>query len=827
MFKLFRAKNIVTNREDFPLDVESGLTSLQVLNRQQNNLVNKTGKHVTKSYLKIIYENVINFWNLLLFAIAALMIVAKISITSYAFLVILLANIGIGLYQDIRARKLLDKLKVVSAPKVTVLRDGKLELITADQIVLSDLVELRQGSQIVCDGSIVKGFIEVNESLLTGEPVNILKNVGDSVYSGSFATSGCAYYRVEQIGKANYAEKLQSKAKKFKKAKSEILRSIKGIFKIIAFFVIISATGLFVVNYKQGGLEWPGLEKMNESVFQSTIGKISGSLVAMIPIGMYLLTSITLAVGVIRLAKKNTLTQDMYCIEMLARADILCLDKTGTLTDGNLSVRDIIPVGEISERDLAKIVYTLVMQTGDRNATARAIIDKFNNLNQFDAYSAIPFSSDRKFSAVMLEDGRSIVLGAREFIPHNRPDVDEKCKLYEADGLRVLLLVQQRHVVNINEPLEEGEVLGILVLEDHIRDDANENIEWFKNNGVGIRIITGDNPASAGEIAKRAGIEGYEKQISLEGMPLEEVRHIARDYVIFGRVSPEQKEVIIEAFQDDGHTVAMTGDGVNDILALRVADCSIAMASGSDAAKTVSHLVSLDSNFSSLPSVVKEGRRVINNLQRAISVFLVKTVFAIVLTGTFLIWGLSDPDIQYPFITNNMYLWEILFIGIGSLFLSLQPNDERIQSKFLRNILFKIAPASIIQIFIVIFFFLIGNLAAGWFSFELATTLSVLAFSIFSFVILIRVCMPFDIYRIFLTVGLGFVGLMAILADLFAFKNDSIFGIKYGLLDGRTVAILFVVLVVSVGGYIGLEILFDRLHKFIDRKKEEQKYDHF
>lgn len=817
----------MTNREDFPLDVESGLTSLQVLNRQQNNLVNKTGKHVTKSYLKIIYENVVNFWNLLLFAIAALMIVAKISITSYAFLVILLANIGIGLYQDIRARKLLDKLKVVSAPKVTVLRDGKLVSITADQIVLSDLVELRQGSQIVCDGSIVKGFIEVNESLLTGEPVNILKNVGDSVYSGSFATSGCAYYRVEQLGKANYAEKLQSKAKKFKKAKSEILRSIKGIFKIIAFFVIISATGLFLVNYRHGALVWPGLENMSGSTFQSTIGKISGSLVAMIPIGMYLLTSITLAVGVIRLAKKNTLTQDMYCIEMLARADILCLDKTGTLTDGNLCVRDIIPTAEISERDLAKIVYTLVMQTGDRNATARAIIDKFNNLNQFDAYSAIPFSSDRKFSAVMLEDGRSIVLGAREFIPHNRPDVDEKCKLYEADGLRVLLLVQQRHVVSINEPLEDGEVLGILVLEDHIRDDANENIEWFKTNGVGIRIITGDNPASAGEIAKRAGIEGYEKQISLEGMPLEEVRHIARDYVIFGRVSPEQKEVIIEALQDDGHTVAMTGDGVNDILALRVADCSIAMASGSDAAKTVSHLVSLDSNFSSLPSVVKEGRRVINNLQRAISVFLVKTVFAIVLTGVFLIWGLSNPAIQYPFITNNMYLWEILFIGIGSLFLSLQPNDERIQSKFLRNIMFKIAPASIIQVFIVVFFFLIGNLAANWFSFELATTLSVLAFSIFSFVILIRVCMPFDIYRIFLTVGLGFVGLMAILADLFAFKNNSIFGIQYALLDGRSVAILFVVLVLAIAGYIGLEILFDRLHKFMDRKKEEQKYDHF
>ena len=824
MFKHVRVKKVIGNREHFELDVENGLSSVQVLERQQNGLVNKTGKHVSKSYLKIIYENVVNFWNLLLFAIAALMIIARIRITSFAFLVILLANISIGLYQDIRARKLLDKLKVVSAPKVTVLRDGKLASITADQLVLSDIIELRQGSQIVCDGSIVKGFIEVNESLLTGEPVNILKNVGDAVYSGSFATSGCAYYRVEQLGKANYAEKLQSKAKKFKKAKSEILKSIKGIFKVIGFFVILLAVGLGLI-YKNK-LVWPGFDNMGGSVFQSTVGSISGSLVAMIPIGMYLLTSVTLAVGVIRLAKQNTLTQDMYCIEMLARADILCLDKTGTLTDGNLSVREIIATGDISERDLAKIVYTLVMQTGDKNATARAIIEKFGNLNQFDSYSAIPFSSDRKFSAVMLEDGRSIVMGAREFIPHNDPEVDEKCKLYEADGLRVLLLAQQRRVVKINEPLDEGEVLGILVLQDHIRDDANENIEWFKNNGVGIRIITGDNPSSAGEIARRAGIEGYEKQISLEGMPLEEVRHIARDYVIFGRVSPEQKEVIIEALQDDGHTVAMTGDGVNDILALRVADCSIAMASGSDAAKTVSHLVSLDSNFSSLPSVVKEGRRVINNLQRAISVFLVKTVFAVVLTGAFLIWGLSNSEITYPFVTNNMYLWEILFIGIGSLFLSLQPNDERIQSKFLRNILFKIAPASLIQILIVAFYFFIGVLVIGW-DFQLATTLSVLSFSVFSFVILIRVCMPFDIYRIFLTVGLGFVGFMAVLADLFAFRDNSIFGIQYSLLDGRSIIILIVVLIVAIAAYVGLEILFDRLHKYIDKRKEEQKYDHF
>ena len=824
MFRHVRVKTQPGNDEHFPLDTENGLTSAQVLERQQNNLINKTKKHVTKSYFKIVYENVVNFWNLLLFAIAAMMIVARLEIQNFAFLVILFFNIAIGLYQDIRARKLLDKLKVVSAPKVSVLRDGKIQSITADKLVLSDIIELRQGSQIVCDGSVVKGFIEVNESLLTGESVNILKNVGDAVYSGSFATSGCAYYRVEQLGKDNYAEKLQSKARKFKKAKSEILKSIRGIFKVIGFFVVLLAAFSFFVY--RNDLKWPGFDNMINSSFREATIAISGSLVAMIPIGMYLLTSVTLAVGVIRLAKQNTLTQDMYCIEMLARADILCLDKTGTLTDGELSVKEITPVGALSEKDLAKIVYTLVVQTGDRNATARAILNKFNGLNQFDSYSAIPFSSDRKFSAVMLEDGRSIVLGAREFIPHNNPEIDAKCKELESNGLRVLLLVQQRHVVSLDEPLEEGEILGVLVLEDHIREDANANIEWFKKNNVGIRIITGDSPISAGEIARRAGIEGYEKQISLEGMPLEEVRHIARDYIVFGRVSPEQKEVIIEALQDDGHTVAMTGDGVNDILALRVADCSIAMASGSDAAKTVSHLVSLDSNFSALPSVVKEGRRVVNNLQRAMSIFLIKTAFAIVLTVPFLIWHMKDPGVRYPFSTRTMYIWEILFIGIGSLFLSLQPNDEPIKSKFIINVIFKIIPAALVQVLIVVFYYFIGFVAGGWFDATVAQSLSVISFSIFSFVILIRICMPFDIYRVFLTVGLGFIGAIAILADYFAFRDNSIFDINYNL-NGGHIATIFVVLVVAVSAYVGLEILARKLHEWIDKHKEESKYDHF
>ena len=803
------------DREHFPLDLKIGLTSEQVKLRTDAKLVNKTKKHVTKSYLRIIYENVFNFFNVLLFLIIAAMIVARIELKNFVFVGILVLNISIGLYQDIRARVLIDKLKVISSVRVNVLRDGALQSVKAEEVVLSDLIEIKQGSQLVCDGTIVDGFAELNESLLTGESLNISKTVGSKVFSGSFATSGTALYRVEHLGRENYAEQLQHNASKFKRVKSEILVSLKKIFRFIGVFVVGLGAAQIIIYRDE-------LADITTEVFSKRIGSISTSLVGMIPIGMYLLTSVTLAVGVIRLVKRNMLTQDMYCIETLARVDTLCLDKTGTITDGNLNVLKVVSTSTTSEKDLAKIIKTLVVQTKDDNATARAIRKEFYSLNSFDAYSAIPFNSERKYSAVMLEDGRSIVMGAREFIPHNNPEVDKQCREYEKQGMRVLVLALHKHVITIDEKLKQSEILGYIVLQDHIRDDAPENIKWFKENGVDIRIITGDNPESAAEIARRAGVPGADKYISLEGMSLEEVRHFTRDYVIFGRVTPEQKEVIIEALKDDGHTVAMTGDGVNDILALRVADCSIAMASGSDAAKNVSHLVSLDSSFSSLPDVVREGRRVINNLQRTVSLFLVKTLFAAVLTVVFILPLFKYPNgnlIGYPFELVNMLLWETLTIGIGALFVSLQPNDEQIKSKFLMNIVFRIIPAAFIQIGLVLFFFLLYK------DFVVAKSLSVLAISIFSFIIFIRVCMPFDVYRAFLVTGLTFIGVVAVIADKFA--RFHLFGIEYDSLNPRLFIVLGVALVVALILYTGLSFGASKLHKYIDKKREERKYEHF
>ena len=800
MLSLKKKSKKEINRGHFPLDLKVGLTSEQVEQRKSDGLVNKTPKHVTKSYFRIIYENVFNFFNILLIITTIFMIIAKAELINFVFFGIFILNMGIGLYQDIRARRLVDKLKVVSSIKLNVLRDGEMKQISSNEVVLSDIIEIKQGSQLVCDGKIVDGFVEMNESLLTGEAKLISKKNDDDVYSGSFVVAGTALYRVEHIGKENYAEKLQLNAGKFKRVKSNILKSIKVIFRVIGFFIVALGTALIIKN-------WADLKSMANSTWNSAVLSVTGSVVAMMPIGMYLLTSTTLAIGVIRLSKRNMLTQDMYCIETLARADILCLDKTGTLTNGDLNVLKVVSTSDTSEKDLAKIIKTLVDATKDDNATARAIKKAFSELNNFDSYSAIPFSSERKYSAVMLEDGRSIIMGAREFIPHNNPKVDEMCKEYEKDGMRVLILTQYSHVISKDEKLSESNVLGFLVLQDRIREDAPENIKWFKDNGVDVRIITGDNPESAAEIARRAGIDGADKFISLDGMSLEEVKAIASEYKIFGRVTPEQKAALIEALKEAGHSVAMTGDGVNDILALRVADCSIAMASGSDAAKNVAHLVSLDSSFGSLPDVVREGRRVINNIQRTASNFLIKTVFAIVIT-TFALIALS----KYPFTPKNMQIWELLPIGIGSLFLSLQPNDEQIKSGFLTNILFRVMPAALTQIGFVIFFFLFYK------DTELAATLSILSFTIFSFVIFIRVCLPFDVYRCFLTIGLTFIGVVVLVADYFA----GTLGINYSLVHDGSLVALILALLVGLVFYFGLSFGASKLHKYIDKKREEK-----
>jgi len=426
----------------FPVNLEVGLTSEQVQQRNEQGLVNRIQKHVSKSYWKILLDNVLNFFNILLFGLSILMIIAKIEITAFGFLFILIINIIIGLYQDIHARHLVDKLRVVSYPMAKVLRDGKIIEIPANQLVLSDIVKVDLGDQIICDGTVVSGSSEVNESMLTGESVGVVKESGTKIYSGSYVTSGRCFYRVDKLGKDNYIEKLQTKAKEFKRAKSEILNTLNYIFRIISVIVIVLGGALFISVISKGNLTYPDI--MDGSEFQKTVRAISGSMVAMIPTGMYLLTSVTLAIGVIRLANHRMLVQSMYSIEMLARCDVLCLDKTGTITDGTMSMKEMVTLSKTSEFDIKRMLHTLVDATGDNNSTANAILISYSDAPVFEFYGEIPFNSERKYSGVFLSDGRNIVLGAREFLGCEDQDIIKKCRELKDKDFAFCLLAKQR-----------------------------------------------------------------------------------------------------------------------------------------------------------------------------------------------------------------------------------------------------------------------------------------------------------------------------------------------------------------------------------------------
>ena len=817
-----------------PIDVDLnfGLSDEEVKQRQKDGLVNKISKNVTKSYGRIIFDNLFNFFNIILFGISIFMIIIKAQPRNFIFLYLLIINITIGIVQDVKARKQTDKLKVVNYPIVHVLRAGNIITIPASEIVLSDIVYISSGDQIVADGTVMSGSIEVNESLLTGESVNILKNPGDKVYSGSYLTSGKAKMRVDRVGKANYAESLQAKARAFRRPKSEILKTINLIFKIIGITAI--ALGIItVISYiVQGKFAWPGFENMIDSSFQESGLALSAMMTSMMPVGMYLFVSITLAVGVIRLAKHRVLVQELYCIEMLARADVLCLDKTGTITDGSMVVNKLDFFGKDADYDIENVLFTLVTATGDVNATAKAIKRKFSSHEVLPYSSWRPFNSERKYSAVMLSDGRCFVLGAREFLPFKPSQkITEICESYEKQGLRVLMLGYAKHGFTMTEDMPEIKPVCLVVLEDRIKKDAVKNIAWFKSNGVAIKIISGDNPISVSEIARRVGVENADKYVSLDGMSLEEVAKIAKEYTVFGRVSPEQKEVIVETLQDAGHTVAMTGDGVNDILALKAADCSIAMASGSDAAKAASHLVTLDNSFSSLPQVVSEGRRVINNLQRTCAVFLIKSFFIIVMSSIFLLANWINPEIIYPFKVNMTNIWELITVGLACFFLSLQPNSERTHSTFMKNIITMVLPGVLVQSLSVGVIFTISAINPMLLPMDAAITMAVITFTAISFITIILISIPFDVYRAVLSVGLGIMVVLLFIIDCFWFAPNNIseknptgsfFSLNYTAFDNGPWWILLIVMFIAVPAYVGLMILARYINKKIDIKEFEK-----
>ena len=738
------------NRRKPTADV--GLTKQEVEERINLGLVNKTKIVVGKTYLEIIFSDVFSFFNVLLFVIAGLMIAAQYW-WGLLFLTVLIPNIIISLVEDLHARRLMSKLQVMNQRKVTAIRDGVQTPISTKDVVLDDVLLLKTDDQVCVDGPLISGEITVNESALTGESHNIVKKPGDTIFSGSFVVGGNGCMVAEKISFDSYIETIQAKAKQFKRSPSEILKSLTYLFKVIGIIVIIMAIATGVIYTIKGGFS-------SYEAFKESMKSISGSMISMIPSGLYLLTSIALAISVLRLNKKHARVQDFYSVEMLARVNVLCVDKTGTITNGEMNVKNVVVYNhEYTEEQISQIISNLLHATKDSNLTAQALKKNFTYELSKGVVAALPFNSENKYSAATFTGGETYVLGALEFLNiSNKASVSHRMEEYTKQGYRVLVLAKSLKPIVDDKVNSEVIPIALIALQDSIRKDVISTFKWFKDNNVRIKVISGDDPLTVSHIAHDAEIEGSERFVSLAGVPLEDIPSLVEEYDIFGRVTPEQKEAIIKALKAKGNTVAMTGDGINDILALKRADCSIAMNSGSESAKNVSHIVLTNSDFNSLPSVVAEGRKVINNLQRTGALFLVKTIFAFTTSLVFLITMIVNKT-SYPFQATHFHLWNMINIGIAALFLALESNKEPTKGSFIGTILRKAIPGSIAVMAPVLISYVLYQLQknyilyTGVYTYEAATTMSVLGFTIMGLFVLLKICLPFSLYRGFVFGG--------------------------------------------------------------------------
>jgi len=754
----------ITRAERYNPSPENGLSYTQVEMREAQGFVNVPPKSTGKTYGTIFFTNIFTLVNLITFAVAAALIVSlviaddrTINPLQFLFVAIILINTGIGIFLEIRAKRKIDKLTLVSAPSATVVREGQRKTIPVCEIVLDDVTYVDMGRQISADSIVLSGSCEVNESMLTGESEPVKKALGDILYSGSYLTSGACHARVDKTGANNYIEKLASHVKTYKKPVSELQNSIRLIMRVVMGFIVPISAIMLIMGFR-GTAGLPFAYRL-----YSVVQPWSGAIIGMLPTGMFLLTSVALAIGMIRLSQKQALVQDLYCIEMLARADVLCLDKTGTLTDGSMQVNKVVNL--LKEDDasakVAAIIGSMLTATEDNNQTALALAGYFGYNAQYRPLKIQPFSSQRKFSAVSFEGEDTYILGAPEFVIKEMGiRLDTLVGEYAAQGYRVLCLAQASGCMSQEGKISsQRKAIALIVIEDYIREDAVETIKWFKENDVKIKIISGDNPVTVAEVARRVGVDMSETYVSLDGMSDQEVIEAAEKYTVFGRVSPEQKALLVKSIQSKGHTVAMTGDGVNDILAMREADCSIAIASGTEAARNVAHLVLMDSRFSSMPSVVMEGRRVINNITKTSSLFLIKTFMSIVLSLIYLL--LPDP---YPFLTSNLVLLELFVIGIPSFFLALQPNFGRIKGHFLTNVTGRAIPGGLALVISVMAVYTYGSIVNEGFygqivsgavniSPEMLISLQVMALSLTGMVVLIKICEPLNAYRGFVLMG--------------------------------------------------------------------------
>lgn len=700
----------------------TGLTNEQVKERIEQGLVNVNENPNTRTYKQIILENTLTFFNFLNIALLVMVLLVG-SYKNSTFMGIIVINTVIGIIQEIRAKRTLDQLAILTESRTVVLREGKKWTISTEKLVMDDLILLKTGDQIPADARILEGNIEVNESLLTGEADNLPKNPGDELFSGSFVTSGEACCQVIHVGKDNYASQITSEAKEFKKHNSELRNSLNAILKVISIIIVPLGGMLF---YKQFYL-------VGDNLADSVVNTVAAVL-GMIPEGLVLLTSVALTLGSLTLAKKKTLVQELYCIETLARVDTLCLDKTGTITEGTMCVENVIPFAYNKEsaesktseqeskddgltqdknetcliqenasssglkeetvriEEIERIMGNLMAVLNDKNATADALRKRFPVRTDMTLNSVIPFSSDRKYSGASFKNQGTYLMGAAQFLfPQGNKVLSEQCKSYAEEGYRILVLAYSPQEVQEAGLPQELYPVAYLLLTDVIRTEAPETLRFFDSQGVDLKVISGDDPVTVASIAKKAGLKDADNYIDATTITTpEEMKEAVASCSVFGRVTPQQKKAMVQALKEQGHTVAMTGDGVNDVLALKEADCSVAMAEGSDAAKNIANIVLLDSNFASMPHVVNQGRRVVNNIRMAASMFLIKTIFSVLLSLITIFFGEA-----YPFEPIQMSLISACAVGIPTFLLAQENNYEKIDHTFLRHVFMNAFPAAV------------------------------------------------------------------------------------------------------------------------------------
>ena len=713
-------------------DPAQGLTSAQAAERAAAGYANTPVEAPTKTEKQIIRENVFTFFNLI-FVVLAVCLALVGDFRDMLFLLIAIANTLIGIVQEIRSKHTIDKLTLLSAPKATAVRDGRAVSLPVAKLVRDDVVIFSAGSQIPADAVVVSGSLQVNEALITGEPDAIPKEAGDELLSGSFVVAGSGRAVLTQVGAESYAARLTLEAKKgHAPRQSEMMNSLDRLIRIIGVALIPMGVALFVKQYFF-------LETGIRHAMTSTVA----ALIGMIPEGLYLLTSVALAVSMVRLARGKVLAQDMNCIETLARVDVLCVDKTGTITEPHMEV------GEVVYLDEEKYAETVVTETLNAfyqsmeadNDTARAMQQKFHGKSLWHAAQTIPFTSATKWSGAVFPGHGAFVVGAPEFIMGPRyADLKEAVDPWSEKGYRVLLAAEYDGVPD-QKGLDPRRVspMALIALSNRIRPAAPKTFRYFAEQGVAVKVISGDNPVTVAEVARQAEISGAEKYVDAATLQSDaDFDRAVREYTVFGRVTPNQKRKLVRALQKQGHTVAMTGDGVNDVLALKDADCGIAMASGADAACQAAHLVLLDSNFASMPQVVLEGRRVINNIQRAASLFLVKNIFSFLLS----LITIFAADMPYPFVPLQLSLISALTIGVPSFFLALEPNHAIVKGRFLPNVMKQACPGGLTNLFLVL-----GAEAFAYaFSFSTASlsTVSAMLMAFNGLIVLFYVCRPFD-----------------------------------------------------------------------------------